>query len=418
MESTPKSLRLHLAVCGRINAGKSTLFNLIAGQDSAITSPERGTTTDAVEKAMELRPLGAVLLLDTAGIDDDSVLGSQRMDKTRLAIDRADAILLVSAPGVYGEPEKLIARMAGERKIPLINVVNTPSGSAGESSSCAAENREDTPAITVCAADRSARDRFLDALTGELLKLLPESRLTPPMLNDLFPENSLVVLMTPVDSQAPKGRLILPEVMAIRDILDGHSQVVVAREDAFPEIYRKLAVTPALAVCDSQVVDKLIAATPPEIPQTTFSILMSRLKGDINEFASGCAAIETIRENDEILIAEGCTHHAADNDIGKVQIPRLLKKKCGGKLRFTFTAGMDYPADLAKYKLIIHCGACMLNRRTILTRLQLSRRAGVPVCNYGMCIAACRGVIRQVLSPFPDALKKYVNTLDKLSNRM
>lgn len=415
MDTTPKSLRLHLAICGRVNAGKSTLFNLISGQNHAITSPERGTTTDVVEKSMELRPLGAAVLLDTAGIDDDSTLGSQRMDKTVKAIDRADAILLVSAPGVWGEPEKLITRMAEERKIPVITILNIPDG---QMMSFEKENDQSASRITVCAANPENRDEFLEKLTGKLLELLPESRLDPPLLHDLFPENSLVVLMTPIDSQAPKGRLILPEVMAVRDILDGHSQVLVAREDAFPEIYRKLAVTPALVVCDSQVVHKMLATTPETIAQTTFSILMSRLKGDINEFAAGCAAVEFLRPGDRVLIAEGCTHHAAGNDIGKIQIPQLLEKKCGGKLHFSFNSGMDYPDDLSEYQLVIHCGSCMLNRRTVLNRLRLSRRAGVPVCNYGMCIAACRGVIRNVLSPFPDALKRYVKELDKLSNRM
>lgn len=209
----------------------------------------------------------------------------------------------------------------------------------------------------------------------------------------------------------------MPEVTAIRDILDGHAVAVVAREDAFPEIYHKLNAKPALAVCDSQVVDKMIATTPADIPQTTFSILMSRAKGDIVEFASGCAAINFLKPGSKVLIAEACTHHAGENDIGKVQIPGLLQKKFPG-IKIDFASGADYPEDLQNYQLLIHCGGCMLNRRAMLNRLRAARNAGVPVCNYGMCIASCKGVIEKVLSPFPEALQMYHNELDRMSKMM
>ena len=223
---------------------------------------------------------------------------------------------------------------------------------------------------------------------------------------------SLVVMMTPIDTQAPKGRLIMPEVMAIRDALDGNAAVVVAKESAFPEIYGKLNETPSLAVCDSQVVHRLIETTDEKIPKTTFSILMSRSKGDIVQFAAGTAAINGLQPGDKVLIAEACTHHAADNDIGKKQIPMLLEKKCGGKLNFTFSAGSDYPDKLNSFKLIVHCGGCMLNRKAMLNRLRTAADAGVPVTNYGMCISCCRGVIETVLSPFPEALERYHHELD------
>jgi len=409
---------MQLAICGRVNAGKSTLFNLIAGQESAITSPERGTTTDVVEKAMELRPLGAVCLLDTAGMDDDTVIGKKRRQKTLAAVDRADAVIMVLTPELWDETEIHLLQMANDRSIPIVPVINQYEKAASKEFSELVKSQCSSEPLIVNAAARNQRSLFLDQLTANLLDKLPESLTTPPFLKDLIPENSLVVLMTPIDSQAPKGRLIMPEVTAIRDALDGNAQVVIAKENAFPEIYSKLAVPPALAVCDSQVVHKLITTTDPAIPQTTFSILMSRLKGDICEFASGCAAIETIVPGDKILIAEACTHHAAENDIGKIQIPKLLEKKCGGKLDFTFFAGSDYPADLSQFKLIVHCGGCMLNRRAMLNRMRTARQAGVPVCNYGMCISACRGVISTVLSPFPDALKSYRDTLDNYKAKM
>ena len=413
MDSTPKSFRLQLAICGRINAGKSTLLNLISGQDAAITSPERGTTTDVVEKSMELRPLGAAVLLDTAGVDDLSALGEKRLHKTAKAVNRADAVILVITPEKWDEAEKSILAMAKERRIPLLPVINFHNAPASETFMQQVENAAGVKPLAVCAANMSCRSGFLDQFTGALLKMLPESLTTPPFLNDLIPADSLVVLMTPVDSQAPKGRLIMPEVTAIRDALDGNAAVVIAKEDAFPAIYSKLNEKPALVVCDSQVVHRMIAATAPDIPQTTFSILMSRLKGDIELFAAGCAAIEALEKGDKILIAEACTHHAADNDIGKVQIPKLLQKKYDGKLIIDFASGADYPENLAEYALVVHCGGCMLNRRAMLNRLYSAEKAGVPVCNYGMCIAACRGVIRQVLSPFPDALKSYQDALDR-----
>ncbi|MBE6365910.1 MAG: [FeFe] hydrogenase H-cluster maturation GTPase HydF [Lentisphaerae bacterium] len=417
MDTTPKSLRLQLAICGRINAGKSTLLNLISGQSAAITSPERGTTTDVVEKVMELRPLGPVVLLDTAGVDDDSPLGSQRTAGTRRAIERADAVILAITPGLWDNCELSVIALADERKIPVIPVVNFHHDMPDEKFLALIKEQCGTAPVTVCAANLDQRSSFLDKLTPVLMEKLPESLTTPPFLNDLIPENSLVVLMTPIDSQAPKGRLIMPEVTAIRDILDGHAVAVVAREDAFPEIYHKLNAKPALAVCDSQVVDKMIATTPADIPQTTFSILMSRAKGDIVEFASGCAAINFLKPGNKVLIAEACTHHAGENDIGKVQIPGLLQKKFPG-IKIDFASGADYPEDLQNYQLLIHCGGCMLNRRAMLNRLRAARNAGVPVCNYGMCIASCKGVIEKVLSPFPEALQMYRNELDRMSKMM
>ncbi len=417
MESTPKSLRLHLAVTGRINAGKSTLFNLIAGQDAAITSPARGTTTDVVEKAMELRPLGPVVLLDTAGTDDDSVLGSQRTARTERALDRADAALLVTAPGVWGEPEKALAVTFRARKIPFAVVVNRRADDAPAGTGKPV-GLADVPVLEVCAADMSARDGFLKRLTAALLKLLPDDAAPPPLLRDLLRPGALAVLMTPIDLQAPKGRLILPQVQAIRDALDGDALAVVAKENAFPAVYGRLAGRPDLVVCDSQAVKVMTATTPEGVPQTTFSILMARMKGDLARLAAGCAAIPTLKPGDRVLIAESCTHHAGDDDIGRVKIPRLLEKTVGGKLEISVASGMDYPKDLAEYALVVHCGGCMLNRRAMLVRIAEAEAAGVPVTNYGMCISYCSGVLEKVLSPFPEAWRTYCETLDKTLRKM
>ncbi len=414
MENTPKSLRLHFAIAGRINAGKSTLFNLISGQDAAITSSERGTTTDVVEKAMELRPLGAVVLLDTAGTDDDSALGASRFERTAKALDRADLVVLTVVAEQWGAPEDSLVLEAGRRKIPLLPVINLQDGHPvnGEFVNLVQQKCGVVP-LHVNAADRSERAVFLDKLTDAAGLLLPEEKSVPPLLRDLLAPGALTVLMTPIDLQAPKGRLILPQIQAIRDVLDGDGVVVTAKENAFPAVYSKLTALPDLVVCDSQAVKIMIETTPSQVPQTTFSILMARMKGDLKILAAGCAAINFLRPGDRVLIAESCTHHAGNDDIARVKIPRLLEKKVGGKLQIDFASGADYPAGLSGYKLIVHCGGCMLNRRAMLNRLKKAEQAGVAITNFGMCISCCTGVLEKVLSPFRDALKSYRNALDK-----
>jgi [FeFe] hydrogenase H-cluster maturation GTPase HydF len=272
--------------------------------------------------------------------------------------------------------------------------------------------------LTVNAADITSRSGFLENLSSTLQQLLPEELTALPLLRDLIKPDSLVVLMTPIDLQAPKGRLILPQIQAIRDILDGDSTVVVAKENAFPGIYDRLALPPDLVVCDSQAVKNMISTTPPGIPQTTFSILMARMKGDLNSLAAGCAVINSLHPGDRILIAESCTHHAGSDDIGRVKIPRMLEQKAQGKLQIDFASGADYPANLSDYKLVIHCGGCMLNRKAMLNRQQKALDNHVAITNYGMCISCCSGVLEKVLSPFPDALKSYRNALDKISLRV
>lgn len=404
MQNTPKSLRLQMVFAGRVNAGKSSLVNLLSGQDTAIISDRRGTTTDVVEKAMELRPIGPVLLLDSAGTDDTSDLGKLRVERTLKAIHRADVMFLVTIPGVWQEEEKHLASVGEQCKIPVIPIINKcDTGEITPEFIAAVTDASGTVPITVNASDTSDTNRrnFIEAVVDRLLKKLPaEFFQSVPLLRDLLPPGGMVVMMTPIDTQAPKGRLILPQVQAIRDALDGDAVCVVAKENAFPEIYSRFSKQPDLVICDSQVVKKMIDTIPPGIPCTTFSILMARLKGDLPQLLKGAEVIQNLQPGDKILIAEACTHHAGTDDIGRVKIPALLQKKCNCQLDFEFFSGADFPEELSKYRLVVHCGGCMLNRQAMLNRLHQLANAGVPVVNYGVCISACTGVLEKVITPF------------------
>ena len=407
MIGTPKSLRLQIAIVGRVNSGKSSFLNLVTGQNVAVTSSERGTTTDVVEKAQELIPLGPVLWLDTAGTDDDSALGAERGRRTMQAIDRADIMLLVTTPNIWGANEEALLNAARERNIPVIPVVNQCDREICRPEFLkTVEARCGIPALTADSLGGPAeRDRVLQTLKQSLLAVAPEDFLTPPpLLGDLLPgRDGLVVMIVPIDLQAPKGRLILPQVQALRDGLDADAQVMVVKQTQYMKAMENFRTPPDLVVCDSQVVDFMVANTPADIPCTTFSILLSRLKGDIVKLAAGVKAIDSLEPGDRVLMAEACTHHATHEDIGRVKIPALLEKRAGGKLEFEFSGGRDFPEDLSPFKLIVHCGSCMLNRRETLRRIE--RAGSVPVTNYGMAISHCRGVLRRVLSPFPEALK-------------
>lgn len=398
MQTAPKAMRLHLALMGRVNSGKSSFLNLVSGQEVSITSSQAGTTTDVVEKTQELLPLGPVVWLDTAGFGDDTALSAARLEKTRLVFDRSDIIILVSEGNQTGEYEQQVINEAAARKIPLIRIFNKADVFPAEGEG-----------IAVNSLDKSSRDHVLGELKAALIKVCPDDFInTPAMLGDLVPPHSHVVLLIPIDFEAPKGRLILPQVQAIRDGLDYDQIVTIVKENDYAAALQNFKTPPALVVCDSQVVDFMVKNTPDSVPCTTFSILMARLKGDLAKLVEGAAAISSLKEGDRVLIAESCTHHAVEDDIGRVKIPRWLQQKTGHKLQISHVAGHDFPADLAEYKLVIQCGGCMHNRREILTRINRCEQTGVPITNYGVCISELKGVLSRVLEPFPQAREIYL----------
>ncbi len=402
MEKTPKSLRLHIALFGRTNVGKSSFLNMVAGQEVAITSSLPGTTTDAVEKTMELLPVGPVVFIDTAGFEDTTTLGKERVRRSLKVFDRADVALVLCEAGVFETAEKNILSEAEKRGIPVIAVV-TKCDIAEPDEAFVKLLKEAGAAevVSVSGKDLSGRERYLSRLKQALIQVLPDDFVVPPpLLGDLLPPHGLVILIVPIDIEAPKGRLIMPQVQTIRDALDRDAMVLTVKTNEYPQALALLNRKPDLVVCDSQVVYQMVKNTPPEIRCTTFSILFSRPKGDMPLLAAGTRAIGSLKDHDKVLIAEACSHHAMDDDIGRVKIPRLLKACTGADLDISFAAGRDYPENLSEYKLIVHCGGCMLNRREILARLQAAAGAGVPVTNYGMCISYTQGVLERVLSPF------------------
>lgn len=415
MLTTPKSLRLQIGLFGRTNVGKSSFLNLLAGQDVAITSAVPGTTTDVVEKSMELLPIGPVVFLDTGGVDDISDLSEARIRKTTQIFDRADVFVLLTEPDQWSEFETTILEAAARRKIPCLVVVNKIDIVA-PSASFLDETRTKTPnVLLVSSINGQNRDVYLNEFKRHLLEVVPEDFLrSPPLVGDLVPPGGLAVLVVPIDLQAPKGRLILPQVQTIRDALDNDAAVLVVKEREYPHLLTLLKRPPDVAICDSQVVLKMVADTPRQVQCTTFSILFARFKGDLNEKARGAAAIERLKSGDRVLIAEACSHHAAADDIGRVKIPRWLRQYVGVDLAIDIFSGRDYPDNLADYQLVIHCGACMLTRREMLFRIHRAKQAGVPITNYGVCISFLQGVIKRVLSPFPSALDAYEHEIARI----
>lgn len=402
MKTAPKSLRLHIALFGRTNTGKSSFLNLIAGQDVSIVSEQPGTTTDVVEKTMELLPLGPVVFIDTAGLDDTTELGSKRVGRTEKVFDRADVILLICEGDQFGEFEQAVETRAKEKSTPVIRIRNKSDLS----------DLSDSSDIRCNSTDLSSREKILSQLKTHLLAVCPEEFIRPPPLaGDLVKPGGIAVLIVPIDLQAPKGRLILPQVSTIRDALDSDAAALVVKEREYTRMLGQLKTPPDLVVCDSQIVLKMIGDTPKEIPCTTFSILFARLKGDLPKFAAGAAAIDKLKRGDKVLIAESCSHHAAEDDIGRVKIPRWLRQYCGCELQIDVYAGRDFPDNLSEYSLVVQCGGCMYNRREILSRIEKCEAAGVPVTNYGLCISLTQGVLKKVLSPFPAALDAFERTL-------
>jgi [FeFe] hydrogenase H-cluster maturation GTPase HydF len=412
MNNTPKGNRIHIALLGRTNVGKSSLLNLILGQDIAITSPVAGTTSDVVEKAMELLPLGPVLFLDTAGLDDISELSGARLEKTAKVFDRTDVIILVTEADTWTDFEQAVLTEAQTRKIPMLVVINKIDLQKPSPEHLKFLQSKSGWILTVSCIDETKRRNYLEALKQQLLEVAPaDFGGNPSLIGDLLPPGGLAVLVVPIDLQAPKGRLILPQVQTIRDALDNDAMTLVVKERELTASLANLKTPPAIVVTDSQAILKVTADVPPEIPVTTFSILFAREKSDLVVMARGAAAIGHLQPGDRVLIAEACSHHALEDDIGRVKIPRWLRQYVGGDLQIDTSVGRDYPDDLKKYKLIFHCGACMMNRREMLNRLRKANEAGVPVTNYGIAISFLQGVIKRSLAPFPSALLAFENEM-------
>ncbi len=411
MFTAPKSLRLQIGLFGRTNVGKSSVLNLIAGQQVAITSSKAGTTTDVVEKSMELLPIGPVVFLDTAGIDDVSDLAAKRIAKTEKIFSRADIAVLVSEAGSWGEYEQYICMQAEKHHMPLIVIANKCDLFSGED--FASEIDTEIPQeriIGFSSLDRVNRDTYINQFKQVLITLVPEDFLTPPpLLGDLLPEGGHAVFIIPIDIEAPKGRIILPQVQAIRDVLDHRCQVTVVKEDLYEESLKSFTTPPDLVVCDSQVVDRMVAETPEGIACTTFSTLFSRNKGDLEAQVEGVKILDSLTPSDTILIAESCSHHAMDDDIGRVKIPKWLTDFLGFEVKYEVYSGRDYPDNLSDYSLVIHCGACMLTRREMLMRIEKAQNAGVPITNYGIAISYIHGTLERIISPF-EGLKERLDT--------
>ncbi len=408
MIKAPRGMRLHIGIFGRRNVGKSSLLNAITKQNVSIVSDVAGTTTDPVEKPIELLPLGPVLFIDTAGLDDEGKLGELRNDKTKLTFDRVDLGVIVTDGDTWGDYESFIYEEINKRNVPLLVVFNK-SDICGISKKIQDElNLNNIQFISVSA---QSGDNVVEVRKA-LLRLAPDEFVnTPAILGDLVSPGEMCVFVVPIDKEAPKGRLILPQVMSIRDILDNDSYCMVVKERELRSALGRLKESPKLVVTDSQAFLKVAADTPPEIPMTSFSILFARFKGDLNVQVAGTMAIESLVPGDKILVAESCSHHAISDDIGTVKIPRWLTQYVGGELDFHHVQGHDFDHDLSEYKLVIHCGACMTNRRQVLNRILKCQEQGVPVTNYGLTIAYSLGIFERALQPFPAALDIYNSLL-------
>ena len=409
----PKTFRLHIGIFGRRNAGKSSILNALTRQDVSIVSEVAGTTTDPVEKPMELLPLGPVLFIDTAGIDDMGDLGEKRVAKTLAVFDRTDLALIVTNFNHWGEYEEALTKEFKDREIPYIIVFNKSDLYPEDLDLTTILSQSKIRFVITSVVEQSG----LTELRQLLIKSAPEDFINrPSILADLVGPGEAAVLVVPIDKEAPKGRLILPQVQSIRDLLDNDSFSVVVKERELREALSRFNRPPKLVVTDSQAFLKVAADTPPEIPMTSFSILFARFQADLNEMVRGAMTIDRLHTGDKVLIAEACSHHPIGEDIGSVKIPRWLTQYVGGKLEIDNMRGHDFPANISEYKLIIHCGACMWNRREMLSRIMKARQAGVPITNYGLTIAFSLGIFERALQPFPAALEIYKtdNALEKL----
>ncbi|HOO15407.1 MAG TPA: [FeFe] hydrogenase H-cluster maturation GTPase HydF [Candidatus Marinimicrobia bacterium] len=397
MQSTPKSNRLQIGIFGRRNVGKSSLMNALTSQYVSIVSDVAGTTTDPVEKPMELPPLGPVLFIDTAGVDDEGSLGGQRIERTRKILERVDLGIIVAEGKNWNKYEDDLLKELQNRQIPTVVAFNKSDLSQPSENLQAYLKQQNIPYINTIATDGFG---VLD-LHKILIDTTPADYFNSiGIIGDLVKPGEMAVLVVPIDQEAPKGRLILPQVQTIRDLLDNNAGCIVIKENELTSVLNNLKQPPAIVVTDSQAFLKVAAETPADIPLTSFSILFARYKGDLAEYIAGTRTIDKLKPGDKILIAEACTHHPITDDIGRVKIPRWLNQYVGGQLNFTHYQGHDFPEDLSKYKLVIQCGSCMLNRREVLSRIWYCKQAGVPVTNYGLTIAYTLGIFERATALF------------------
>ncbi len=392
-----KSLRLHISLFGRTNVGKSSLLNAITNQQVSIVSNTKGTTTDVVEKSCELFPIGAVTFLDTAGIDDSTNLSKLRIEKTLKVLNRTDIAVLITTSQGFSNYEINLTNKFKELEIPYIVIINK-SDIEKISKQKLDEIKNYTKNIYEMSAinDKNITDNFVSAL----VKIVPDEFVNPPsILGDKVKKSDVVILVTPIDKEAPKGRLILPEVQTIRDLLDNDCISVVVQQNNLENAINLLKKKPQLVVTDSQAFKEVNSIVPNYINLTSFSILFARLKGDLHTFINGANKIKTLKPHDKVLILESCSHHAIDDDIARVKIPKLLTKKLGFELNFEYKSGHDFP-DITPYKLIIHCGACMTNRKEVLSRILIANKKNIPITNYGIVISYCLDILDRATAIF------------------
>ncbi len=398
LNQTPQGERVQIAIFGRRNVGKSSLINALTGQEVSIVSAVKGTTTDPVHKAMELLPLGPIAIIDTPGLDDEGALGALRVRRALDVLNKTDIALLVTEAGIgIGACEQELLALVRARHIPLLVVFNkTDLAPPGEADLKRAFELAGFPIYSVSSLTQEGVEELMLALA----KVVPEEAGKFQIVGDLLSPGDIVVLVTPIDKAAPKGRLILPQQQTIRDILEADAIALVTKEFELRETLARLNRKPRLVITDSQVFAKVAADTPRDVPLTSFSILFARYKGDLATLVRGAKAVETLKDGDRILVAEGCTHHRQSDDIGTVKLPRWVRQHSAKSLIFDHISGMKYPQDLSRYALLIHCGACMLNRREMHYRIQQAVAAGVPIVNYGVLIARMQGILARCLEPF------------------
>lgn len=392
LTNTPSANRLHIALFGRRNSGKSSLINAITGQDIALVSEIAGTTTDPVYKAMELHPIGPVMFIDTAGFDDEGTLGEMRIEKTRKAVDKTDVAIVFFCGTEFSCEKEWVAELR-KRKIPIIPVINKADviANSAEIANAAREAFGLSP-IIISAKEKTG----LDIVREELVRAVPEDFEVKSITSHLADEGDLVLLVMPQDIQAPKGRLILPQVQIIRDLLDIKCLVMSVTTDKLEQALKTLVKPPKLIITDSQVFSKVYALKPAESLLTSFSVLFAEYKGDVSAYVEGAEAIDELTEASAVLIAEACTHAPLSEDIGRIQLPRLLRKKAGESLTVDIVSGTDFPKDLSKYSLVIQCGCCMFNRKYVLTRIAMAQEQNVPICNYGIAIAKINDILDKI----------------------